>query len=98
MSLTRANQLQLLQYEIATAALSRVSVDEIERSLIAPSSCPEDDKTALRLYAFSFLSRFEQRRIALDRLCAAQRELKRSPTGADVRRTPAEDRRLPRTN
>ena len=69
--LSRARRLQLLQHEIASAALSGVGVEEIERSVIAPSSCSEEDKTALRLYGFSFLPRFEQRRVALDRLRAA---------------------------
>ena len=75
MGLSRAQQLQLLQHQIASAALSGVEVQEIERRVIEPSNCLEDDKTALRLYAFSFLPRFDQRRLALDRLAEAQRQL-----------------------
>ena len=67
-SLSRPRQLQVLQHEVASAALSGAGADEIERTVIAPSSCSEHAKAALRLYAFSFLSRFDQRRIAFDRL------------------------------
>ena len=81
MGLGRARQLQLLQHEIASAALSGVGMDEIERTVIAPSECSGDDKTALRLYAFSFLPRFEQRRIAFDRLSTSRPELARSRSG-----------------
>ncbi len=73
MRLSRARQLQLLQHEISSAALTGAGVDEIDRSVIAPSRCCEEDKAALRLYAFSFLPRFDQRRIALNRLWAAER-------------------------
>ena len=66
--LSRAGQLQVLQHEVASAALSGAGADEIERAVIAPSNCSEQGKAALRLYAFSFLSRFDQRRIAFDRL------------------------------
>ena len=72
--MSRAQQLQLLQHQIASAALSGVGGEEIEDGMIAPSSCSEEDKAALRLYAFSLLPRFDQRRIALDRLCQAGRE------------------------
>ena len=68
---SRAGQLQVLQHDVASAALSGAGADEIERTVIAPSSCSEHAKTALRLYAFSFLSRFDQRRIAFDRLAEA---------------------------
>ncbi len=74
MALSPSRELQLLQHEVASASLTGVDVNEIERRLIAPSNRSEDDKTALRLYAFSFLSRFEQRRIALERLRTAQRD------------------------
>ena len=87
--MSRARQLQLLQHEVASAVLSGAGADQVERRVIAPSSCSEDDKTALRLYAFSFLPRFEQRRIALDRLRAArQEEARLGPPAArqDVRR------------
>ena len=66
--LSRAAQLQVLQHEVASAALSGAGADEIERTVIAPSSCSEQGKAALRLYAFSFLSRFDQRRIDFDRI------------------------------
>ena len=74
MGLSRARQLQLLQHQIASAALSGARADEIERNVIARSPCAEEDKSALRLYAFSFLPRFDQRRIALDQLSAAGRD------------------------
>ena len=67
-ALSRARQLQVLQHEVASAALSGAGADEIDRTVIAPASCSEHAKAALRLYAFSFLSRFDQRRIAFDRL------------------------------
>ena len=84
MGLSRARQLQLLQHQVASAALSGVKAHEIERSLIAPSTCAEDDKAALWLYAFSFLPRFEQRRIALDRLRAAVAQDARSRSGPSL--------------
>ena len=77
MDLSRARELQLLQHEIASAALSGVGMGEIERSVIETSSCSDEDKTALRLYAFSFLPRFEQRRLALDRLATSRPEAAR---------------------
>ncbi len=71
LGLGRAGQLQVLQHQVASAALSGAGADEIERCVIAPSSCSEQAKAALRLYAFSFLPRFDQRRIAFDRLSEA---------------------------
>jgi hypothetical protein len=68
LGLSRAGQLQVLQHQVASAALSGAGADEIERCVIAPSGCSEKAKAALWLYAFSFLSRFDQRRIAFDRL------------------------------
>ena len=71
LALSRAGQLQVLQHQVASAALSGAGPDEIERCVIAPSGCSEQAKAALWLYAFSFLSRFDQRRIAFDRLSKA---------------------------
>ena len=77
--MNRQGQLQLLQHQVASAALSGLKVDEIDRELIAPSDCSEDGKAALRLYAFSFLPRFDQRRIAFDQLYAVGHEEAGSP-------------------
>jgi hypothetical protein len=74
MGLSRAGRLQLLQHQIASAALSGVAAEAIDRDVIVASNCSEEDKAALRLYAFSFLPRFDQRRIALDRLCPSPQE------------------------
>lgn len=57
-----------LQHEVAGAALSGVSCDEIDDLVIAPSPVSAEEKAALRLYSLSFLSRFELRRRALDQL------------------------------
>lgn len=70
MSINQNVRLRAVQHQVASAALTGAAFDEIERDVILPSGCSERERDALRLYAWSFLSRFEQRRIALDRLCA----------------------------
>ena len=70
----RNASLQLAQHEVACAAITGVGFDEIDKGLIAPSACSDAEKDALRLYACSFLSRFELRRMALDRLRDAGHE------------------------
>ncbi len=70
----RNASLQLAQHEVACAAITAVGFDEIDKGLIAPSACSDAEKDALRLFACSFLSRFELRRMALDRLRDAGRE------------------------
>jgi hypothetical protein len=57
-----------LQHEVASAALSGVTCDDIDEQVIAPSAVSAEEKAALRLYSLSFLSRFELRRRALDQL------------------------------
>lgn len=65
--------LQVVQHDVACAALTGVELEQIEERVIGLSSCSDEEKQALRLYAWSFLSRFELRRMALERLQVAQR-------------------------
>lgn len=60
--------LQVLQHQVASAALTGRGFEEIDESVITASGCSDAQREALRLYALSFLSRFELRRMALDRL------------------------------
>jgi hypothetical protein len=60
-------RLQELQHDVAHAALTGVPNKEIAE-VIDTSLVSEEEKAALRLFACSFLSRFELRRMALDRL------------------------------
>jgi hypothetical protein len=57
-----------LQRDVASAALSGIPGDEIDKLVIDPSPITEGEKAALRLYCWSFLSRSELRRMALERL------------------------------
>ena len=93
--MNRQGQLQLLQHKVASAALSGLKVDEIDRELIAPSDCSEDGKAALRLYAFSFLPRFDQRRIAFDQLYAVGNEEAGSPGMSESPGPLSRGRRVP---
>lgn len=61
-------RLQQLQHEVARAALTGVACDEIDERVIDRSSASEEEKAALRLFACSFFSRFDLRRLALGRL------------------------------
>ncbi len=61
-------RLHQLQHDVAAAALSGVACTEIDERVIGQSQGSEEEKTALRLFACSFYSRFELRRMALDRL------------------------------
>lgn len=60
--------MQTLQHEVASAALTGNPYNEIEERVIGPSPLSDEEKAALRLYSWSFLSRFELRRMALERL------------------------------
>ncbi len=70
MGLNQSAQLQVLQHQVASAARAGANFEEIERGVIEPSSCSQEAKRALQLYAFSFVPRFDQRRIAFDRMRA----------------------------
>jgi len=61
-------RLQILQHEVACAALTGVPCEEINERVIDTSPVSDEEKSALRLYSWSFLSRFELRRMALDQL------------------------------
>jgi hypothetical protein len=61
-------RLQTLQHEVACAAITGVPCEEINERVIDTSPVSDEVKAALRLYSWSFLSRFELRRMALDRL------------------------------
>lgn len=61
-------RLNHFQHEVASAALTGVAVEEIDERVIGPAPLSEGEKTALRLFAYSFLSRVELRQMALERL------------------------------
>jgi hypothetical protein len=61
-------RLQTLQHEVACAALTGIPCEEIDERVIDTSPVSDEEKAALQLYSWSFLSRFELRRMALDRL------------------------------
>ena len=68
MAQLRNLRLQSLQHEVASAALTGVPAKEIDERVIDPSRITDEEKAALRLFAWSFVSRFELRRMALDEL------------------------------
>jgi hypothetical protein len=87
-------RLQALQHEVARAALTGVPYDEIDQRVIDPSPISDEEKTALRLFAWSFLPRFELRRMALERLrgLSLQDEYRGNQTASEVWDTPQADR------
>ena len=60
-------RLQGLKHEVARAALAGVAREEIDE-VIDTSLASDDEKSALRLYSWSFVSRVELRRLALGQL------------------------------
>lgn len=82
MSVNATARLRTVQRQVASAALTGVSFHEIQRDVIERSGCGARECDARRLYALSFLSRFEQRRIALDRLRAEMPRDRSSGIGA----------------
>ena len=59
-------RLQGLQHDVAHAALTGVPNKEIAE--VIDTSLVSEEKAVLRLFACSFLTRFELRRMALERL------------------------------
>ena len=59
-----------LQQDVASAALSGVPGEDIDRLVIAPSLISDAEKDALRMYCWSFMSSDQLRRMALNRLRA----------------------------
>jgi hypothetical protein len=62
------SRLRALQHKVAGAGFTGVPWEEIDERVIDPSLTSDEEKAALRLYSYSFLSRFELWRIALERL------------------------------
>jgi hypothetical protein len=60
-------RLQGLQHQVSCAALIGAPSEQIAE-VIDTSLASDEEKAALRLFAWSFLSRFELRRMALERL------------------------------
>lgn len=78
-------RLQLVQHEVASAALTGIPAKEIDERVIDPSPLTDDEKGALRLFAWSFVSRFELRRMALDELRRLARTHDQQPRPMDTR-------------
>ena len=65
-------RLQVLQHQVARAALCGVDPEKIEEQVIDPSNLTDEEKAALRLFSSSFrkagADRFELRRRAFEDL------------------------------